>query len=705
MIRTQFRAILYTSSIIGLGILSSHSVFAQKKITEQNPMLKSIDLAAMQQAKEERQFNVNAESFADLQVLRYRIPGWEKLSLQQKEFAYYLYQASLYGRDIIYDQRGKYNLTVRKIIEAIWANPKIDRNNEDWQKFQTYSGQVWFSNGIYHHYSNDKIMPQFSYDYFVKLVKLTNPVVLPLQKTQKVDELLALMKKVMFDPQYENKMVNLKAGVDHVAASSNNFYEGVTEKEVEAYYKKFPHTGHDPEWGLNSKTTKENGKVVEKVWKSGGMYGPAIDMMIFWIEKAIPLSENPGQKKSLELLVKYYKTGDLKLWDDYSIEWAKNTESVVDFTHGFIEVYNDALGIKGSYEAVLSIKDFEATKRIHAIAEQAQWFEDNSPLMPEHKKKEVKGISAKVITAIVEAGDAAPSTPIGINLPNSDWIRKEHGSKSVSLGNIIDAYNESSAGSGFLDEFVDNQEVLARMKKWGNLSSNLHTDMHECIGHASGQINPGVATPDKTLKSYASTLEEARADLVGLYFAIDPKLIEIGVMPTLDVGKAEYDSYMMNGLMTQLTRLKLGDDIEEAHMRNRALNAYWVYEKGKKDNVVEMIKKNGKTYVQVNDYEKLRVLFGQLLKEIQRIKSEGDYEAGKALVETYGVKVNQELHKEVLDRYNKLNQKPYKGFIQPKLIPVIENGKITDVKVEYPNSFFHQMMEYAKDYSILPAVN
>jgi len=688
MIKSKIGLMLLSGSLLSFGLMSFNSENKQVETTTSKST-----------------FNVNAESFADLQILRYQVPGWEKLNAQQKEFAYYLYQAALSGRDIIYDQRGKYNLTIRKTIEAIWANPNVERSGKDWEDFKTYAGQVWFSNGNHHHYANDKLMPLFSFDYFTKLVKATDQKQLPLQNDETVDAFLTQMQKVIFDPTFEPKMVNLKDGVDHVAASSNNFYEGLTEKEVENFYNKFPHTGEDPEWGLNSKTMMQDGKIVEKVWKSGGMYSPAIDKIIYWIEKAIPLSENENQKEALTLLVQYYKTGDLKTWDKYNMAWVKDTTGTIDFANGFIEVYNDAIGKKGSYEAVLSLKDFEATKRIKAIADQAQWFEDNSPLTPEHKKKEVKGISAKVITAIVEAGDAAPSTPIGINLPNSDWLRKDHGSKSVSLGNIVDAYDESSASSGSLDEFVDNKETLARMKKWGNLGSNLHTDMHECIGHASGQINPGVATPDKTLKSYASTLEEARADLVALYYILDPKLIEIGVMSTLDVGKAEYDSYMMNGLMTQLTRLKLGDDIEESHMRNRALNAYWVYEKGKKDNVVEFIKKDGKTYVHINDYEKLRVLFGDLLREIQRIKSEGDYAAGKNLVETYGVKVNQELHKEVLDRYAKLNLKPYKGFIQPKLVPVMDGDKIADVKIEFPNSFFDQMMEYAKDYSYLPIMN
>lgn len=649
--------------------------------------------------------SANDREFADLQILTYEVPGWENLDAKQKELAYYLYEASLSGRDIIYDQRGKYNLMVRKTIESIWASDATDKSSEEWEAFRVYSGQVWFANGVYHHYSNDKFTPNFSKDYFVGLVRAADSTLLPLQNGESVDEFITKIEPIIFDATFMPKMVNLTAGVDNVKESANNFYEGVSASEVEEFYASFPQSAHEPEWGLNSKVVKEDGQVVERVWKSGGMYGAAIDRMIFWLEKAVTVAENDQQKNSLELLIKYYKTGDLKVWDEYNISWVKDTTSVIDFANGFIEVYNDALGIKGSFESVLSLRDFETTKRIKAIADEAQWFEDNSPLLPEHKKAEVKGISAKAITVIVESGDAAPSTPIGINLPNSDWIRKEYGSKSVSLSNIIHAYNESSANSGFLEEFVADQAVIDRMKKHGNLASDLHTDMHECIGHASGQINPGVGTPDKTLKTYASTLEEARADLVALYYLLDEKLIDIGVMETLEVGKAEYDSYMMNGLMTQLSRLKLGDNIEESHMRNRALNAYWVYEKGKADNVVEFVKKDGKTYVQINDYEKLRELFGELLTEIQRIKSEGDYEAGKALVETYGVKVDHELHKEVLERYESLNLKPYKGFIQPRLVAETQDGKVVDVKLEYPTSFFEQMMEYGKNYSFLPVVN
>lgn len=648
---------------------------------------------------------VTVDAFADLEILRYDVPGFDALTLQQKKLAYYLYRAALSGRDIIYDQRGKDNLTIRKTIEAIFNSPETDKSGENWVQFKTYAGRFWFSNGGHHHYSNDKFVPECSPEYFAGLVQACHTAALPLLDGESVTAFIDRIRPVIFDPAVNPKMVNLTEGIDHVAQSSNNFYEGVTQQEVEDFYQAFPDTGHDPEWGLNSKVVKADGKVTEQVWKSGGMYGDAIDQIIFWLEKAIPVAENPTQKQALTLLADYYRTGDLHTWDEYNKAWVQDTTGTIDFANGFIEVYNDALGIKGSYEAVLSLKDFESTKRIKAIADEAQWFEDNSPLMPEHKKKEVKGISAKAITVIAEAGDAAPATPIGINLPNSDWLRKEYGSKSVSLSNIVHAYNESSANSGFLDEFVADTARLNRMKKYGNLSSDLHTDMHECIGHASGQINPGVGTTDKTLKSYASCLEEARADLVALYYILDPKLVEIGVMPSLEAGKAEYDSYMMNGLMTQLTRIKPGDQIEEAHMRNRALNAYWVYEKGQADNVVSFEKISGKTYVQVNDYEKLRTLFGELLREIQRIKSEGDYEAGKNLVETYGVKVNPELHEEVLARYATLNLKPYKGFVQPRLTAIEENGEITDVKLEYVTDFYGQMLEYGKDYSLLPAVN
>lgn len=650
-------------------------------------------------------FNVEAEAFADLQLLRYQVPGFSQMSLQQKQLAYYLYEAALCGRDILYDQKSKYGIMLRKTLDAAYATYKGDKNSEDWKKFEVYCGRFWFSSGNHHHYSNEKFIPECSAEYFAEVIKNSDQSQLPLDAGENVETFLQRIKPIIYDMSIEPKLVDLRPNIDNVAKSSVNFYEGVTQKEVEDFYAKFDTAANAPSWGLNSKTMKENGQIVEKVWKVGGMYTAAIEKIVGWLEKAKGVAENDQQKKALELLIQFYRNGDLKTFDDYSIAWANDVNSRLDVVNGFIEVYNDPIGKKGSYESVVSMKDLEATKRIKAIADQAQWFEDNSTLMQEHKKKTVKGITAKVITVIVESGDAAPSTPIGVNLPNADWIRKDHGSKSVSLGNIVHSYNVAGSKSGMLDEFAVNDTVKARMKKYGNLAADLHTDMHECIGHASGQINQGVETTDKTLKSYASTLEEARADLVALYYAIDQKLVEIGVMESKEVGMAEYDNYMMNGMMTQLTRLKPGEQLEEAHMRNRALNARWAYEKGKKDNVVEFVKKDGKTYVRVNDYEKLRALFGELLREIQRIKSEGDYKAGKALVENYGVKVDPVLHKEILERYAKLNVKPYKGFIQPRLVPTMDGDKITDVKIEYPESFYGQMMEYAKKYSYLPVKN
>lgn len=650
-------------------------------------------------------FVTEAQSFADLQLLRYQVPGFNSLSLQQKKLAYYLYEAALCGRDIIYDQKSKDGLLLRKTIEVIFDTYGGDKISEDWKKLETYSGKFWFSNGNYHHYSNVKFIPECSYEYFETVLKNSDTLRLPRETGESTDAFLARIKPMMFDAKYKPKLVDLRPNIDNIASSANNFYEGVTQKEVEAFYAGFDGTGNAPSWGLNSKVVKENGKIVEKTWKSGGMYGAAIDKIAGWLEKAAGVAEDSMQKASLDLLVKYYRTGDLKTFDDYSIAWAKDTGSRIDAVNGFIEVYMDAIGKKGSFESTVSLKDIEGTKKIETIAKEAQWFEDNSPIMKEHKKEKVAGITGKAITAIVESGDAAPSTPIGINLPNAEWIRKEHGSKSVSLSNIVHAYNVVSAKGGQTAEFAVNDTVLERMKKHGSLASDLHTDMHECIGHASGKLNPGVATTDITLKNYASCLEEARADLVALYFIYDQKLVDLGVMPSLEVGMAEYDSYIMNGMITQLTRLKPGEQLEEAHMRNRALVARWAYEKGKKDNVISMVKKNNKTYVQVNDYGKLRVLFGELLREIQRIKSEGDYKGGKALVEGYGVKVDPVLHKEILERYATLNLKPYKGFIQPKLVPVMNGNDITDVKIEYPDNFFGQMMEYGKNYSFLPVKN
>jgi dipeptidyl-peptidase-3 len=659
-------------------------------------------------------FNYEADRFGDLQILRYQIPGFNELSLKEKQLAYYLYQAALSGRDIIYDQKYKHNLRIRRTLEAIYSSYKGDRTTEDWKKFDTYAKRVWFSNGIHHHYSQMKIMPEFSFGYFKTLVKGSDPSMLPVENLNPNtsgkmadDALLALLEPVMFDKNVDSKLVDLSPGIDNVKASANNFYEGVSAGEVDAFYKNLMKAGDKRPvmYGLNSKLVKENGKLVEKTWKVGGMYSPAIEKVVYWLEKAVTVAENNTQKDALQKLIKYYKSGDLKDFDEYCIAWVKDTESRIDVVNGFIEVYGDAIGKRGSFESVVSIKDLVATKRIKAIGDQAQWFEDHSPIMDEHKKDTVKGIAAKVITVIVEGGDAAPSTPIGINLPNSNWIREVYGSKSVSLGNIVYAYNTVGAKSPSMAEFGFSQEIIDRAKKYGALAGELHTDMHEVIGHASGKINEGIGTPDLTLKNYANTLEEARADLVALYYIMDPKLVEIGVMPSLEVGKAEYDNYILNGLMLQLNRIEIGDNLEEAHMRNRQLNAGWAYEMGKKDNVIEKVTKDGKTYFKINDYEKLRTLFGQLLKEIQRIKSEGDYAAATKLVETYGVKVDQTLLKEVKDRFAKLNIAPYKGFIQPRLVPVMNGDQITDVKVEYPTSFSEQMMEYGKNYSFLPNKN
>jgi dipeptidyl-peptidase-3 len=652
-------------------------------------------------------FNVIADRFADVQILRYQITGFENLSPKQKELCYYLYNAALSGRDIIWDQKYKHNLKIRKTLEAIWTSYSGDRQASDFLKFQEYTQKVWFSNGIHHHYASDKMLPGFSFSYFETLVKKSDITKLPLGTSQTLDQFLAQLQPIMFDPNVDAKTVNLEAGIDNVVGSANNFYEGVTQKEVEQYYAgKIDSKDPRPvSHGLNSKLKKVNGELVEIPWKVGGMYSWAIEKIVYWLEKATRVAENPEQEKALSLLVDYYKTGDLKIFDEYSIAWVNDVNSTVDVVNGFIEVYQDALGKRGSFESVVSIKDFEATKKIETIAKNAQWFEDNSPLLPNHKKAVVKGIIGKSINVVVESGDAAPSTPIGINLPNSDWIRTQHGSKSVALGNIVNAYNLASAKSPSTGEFSLNDETKERAKKYGNIASELHTDMHEVIGHASGQLEPGIATPDVTLKNYQNALEEARADLVALYYIYDQKLVDIGVMPSLEVGKAEYESYLLNGLMLQLNRIDLGKNLEEAHMRNRQLVAKWAMEKGASEKVAELIQVNGKTYVKINDYAKLRTLFGDLLREIQRIKSQGDFKAGQALIENYGVKVDPNLHKEVKERFSKLAVAPYKGFIQPRLIPVNTDGQITDVKVEYPVSFSDQMLEYGTHFSFLPVEN
>jgi dipeptidyl-peptidase-3 len=654
----------------------------------------------------EEAFEYISEQFADLRVLRYKIEDFDKLSLQNKTLLYYLYEAALSGRDIIYDQNYKYNLSIRKTLEALITNYKGDAENDEYQKLLVYAKRVWFSNGIHHHYNQDKFVPECSEQFFVSQVSALPDSELPLEPNETKDAFIAKIKPLIFDPNVASKKVNLDSKIDLVQSSAVNFYEGITQKEVSAFYENLKVKGdsNQPMYGINSKLVKQNGIITEKVWKVGGMYTQAIEKIVYWLEKAVTVSENENQKDALIKLIKFYKSGSVKDFDEYNIAWVKDVNSAIDVVNGFIEVYQDPLGIKGSFESVVSVKDFVASKRIATIGANAQWFEDNSSIQPEHKKKNVVGISAKVINAVVESGDAAPSTPIGINLPNNEWIRETHGSKSVNLGNIVEAY-EQAAGASVVNEFYYTDEIRQRVLNCAGLADKLHTDMHEVIGHASGQINKGVGQPNETLKNYASALEEGRADLVALYYLFDKKLIELGVMPSLDYGMAAYDEYITKGLLVQLSRIKPGKSIEEAHMRNRQMVAAWVYEKGKKDSVIVKKFENGKTYFVITNYDKLRTLFGDLLREIQRVKSEGDYKAGKNLIENYGVKVDPKLHEEILERYKKLGMAPYQGFIQPKLLPVMEGDQIKDVKIEYPKSFQEQMLYFGKKYSFLPIIN
>jgi dipeptidyl-peptidase-3 len=653
------------------------------------------------------EFDVHVDRFADVEVLRYEVPGFNELSLKKKKLAYYLSEAALAGNDIIYDQNYRHNLRIRKLLAAIVRSYSGDRSSDSYAELLTYAKRVWYAHGIHHHYSMDKMLPDFTPGELAALVAKTDSSLLPLDEGQTVDELLATLQAPIFDPDTAPKKVTLDPEVDQVLNSATNYYRDVTADEVAAFYA--AKTDIDPErpvsWGLNSQLIKVDGEIVEKTWKIGGMYGPAIEQIVYWLEKAATVAENDLQKDWLDKLVKYYETGDLKDYDDYSIAWVADTDSRLDAVNGFTEVYNDPIGYRGSWESVVSLRDLDATHRISTIGQTAQWFEDNSPIMDEHKKKNVVGISAKVITVIMQGGDAAHSSLIGINLPNANWIRKEHGSKSVTLGNMMAAFDIASAASGLGDEFSYTDEEKARNEEYGALASLLDVDMHEVIGHASGQINPGVGTPKETLGSYASALEEARADLVSLYYAMDPKLIELGLMPSLDVGKVTIDEAIRNGLMLQLRRVKLGDDIEEAHMRNRQLIAAWAYEKGREDGVIEKVTDDGKTYFVIRDYEALRGLFGELLREIQRIKSEGDYEAGKSLIETYGVKVDPVLHQEVLARAEPYNVAPYKGFVEPRVVAVEENGEIVDVVIEQPESFVDRMLELEDKYSLLPVEN
>ena len=645
------------------------------------------------------------DRFADYRILRYQVPGFEQLSLQKKKLLYFLSEAALSGRDIVWDQSYYLNLTIRRTLEEIVKHYQGDKQSELYKKFITYTKRVWFAGGIHHHYSNDKFQPSFTMSELKQLVENSPGAMFPVNDDETIDGLLARIEAPIFDRELDVKKVSRDKGVDKLKQSAMNFYRDVTEQEVLDFYaaKKDKSNNKPISYGLNSQLVKQDGKLVERIWKVGGMYSAAIEKIVYWLEKATTVSENAEQKKALELLIKYYKTGELKDFDDYSVAWVKDTQSDVDVINGFIEVYNDPLAYRGSFESVVSVRDNEESKVIEAIAKKAQWFEDNMPMDKAFKKTNVKGITGKSIIVVMESGDASPSTPIGINLPNSAWIRAEHGSKSVSLGNIVNAINQAAGKS--LEEFAWDEKEIARGKKYGALSSTLRTDMHEVIGHASGQLNPGVGTPKETIKQYASTLEEARADLVGLYYIVDPILQEIGVSPTDEVGMAGYDAYIRNGLMQQLRRIKPGDKIEQSHMRNRQLVAAWSYEKGIKENVIEKRVRDNKTYFVINDYGKLRNIFGDLLGEIQRIKSEGDYKAAETLVENYGVKVDKELHAEILERYEALDMSPYSGFVNPYLIAVKEDGKIIDVEIKQAKDFVEQMMHYAEHYSFLPNNN
>ena len=641
-------------------------------------------------------FNFFAEKFADIQVLRYQIPGFDELSLNQKKLVYYLTEAGLAGRDIMYDQNYRHNLSIRRALENIYTNFNGDKNSENWKNFEIYLKRIWFSNGIHHHYSNDKFDPGFSKEYLQSLLNETKSVL--------NEEAL----NVIFDDN-DSKKVNKDKSKGLVIGSAVNFYgEDITELDVDEFYSKMksPDPKKPLSFGLNSKLERTSEGIVERKYKLGGMYSNSIEKIIYWLDKAKEVAENPKQKKGFELLIEYYRTGDLKIWDDYNIAWVETIEGDVDYINGFIEVYNDPKGYRGSYESVVQIKDFEMSRKMSKLSNEAQWFEDNSTIMDSHKKENVVGISYNTVNVAGESGDASPSTPIGINLPNANWIRAEHGSKSISLGNILYSYGQAGS-SGKLEEFAYDSEGIKLEKKYGKDADNLHTALHEVIGHASGKIIEGVGTPKETLKSYASSLEEARADLVALYYIPDKKMEDLGVAESAkDMGRVSYDEYIRNGLMTQLIRIKLGNDVEQAHMRNRQMVSKWVYEKGLSENVIERVKENNKTYFVIRDYDKLRVLFGELLKEIQRIKSEGDYDAGMNIIETYGVKVDQEIHKEVLERNKKFTTPPYSGFINPELQPVYDdNNEIVDILVIQPESFAKQMIDYANKYTTLPDYN
>jgi len=656
-----------------------------------------------------KEFKFLLEQFADLKIMRFQVNGFDSLSLQQKELVYYLSQAAIAGRDILFDQNYKYNLAIRRTLENIVVNYKGDRNSVDFTNFMVYTKRVWFSNGIHHHYSKDKFLPEISPEYLEYLIRETSTGSFPLREGQSINDFISEIIPVIFDPLIAPKAVSQESGKDLLLNSACNFYDNVTEKEAELFYKNLKNKaialGDDTlvSFGLNSKLVKKNGVLQEEVYKTGGLYGQAIEQIVYWLDKASAVAENDHQKLEIESLIRYYQTGDLSIWDEYNVLWVKDMESEVDFVNGFIENYGDPMGLKATWESIVNFKDKVATKRAETISANAQWFEDHSPVDPKFRKTKVKGVSAKVITAAQLGGDCYPSTPIGINLPNADWIRKEHGSKSVTIENISYAYDQASLGNGMIEEFAGSAGEVEMAKKYGSLASNLHTDLHECLGHGSGQLMAG--TRGDELKNYGSPLEEARADLFALYYMADPKMMELGLFDNEDVYRTEYNSYIRNGLITQLTRIQPGKNIEQAHMRSRQLIAAWCFDKGKTAKVIEMITKNGKTYVKVNDYQALRRLFGEMLAEIQRIKSEGDYAAGLAMVETYGVKVDVKLHQEVLERFSRLNIAPYGGFINPEFVLVKEGEKNVDVKVEYPEDYTRQMLYYSKNHSFLPTYN
>lgn len=682
------KQLIYTCMLSSLFCLSSCS--GSKKAEEAN----------------NEPFNYVVDQFADMQILRYQVPGFDELTLQQKELIYYLNEAALQGRDILYDQNCKHNLCVRRTMEAVYEYGHIDKTSKDWKEFEIYLKRVWVSNGIHHHYATDKFIPGFSKEFFSKAVLSVNKDSLPLSKDETAQELIDKLTPILFDPTIDAKRVNQTEGQDLILTSANNYYQNVTQAEAEKFYNaiKDPKDNTPISYGLNSRLVKENGKIIEKVWKADGLYGQAITKIIYWLEKAAPLAENEKQAKVIRKLIEFYKTGNLTTFDDYSILWVEDLDSRVDFVNGFIESYGDPLGLKASWESIVNFKNLEATKRTETISGNAQWFEDHSPVAKEFKKEKVKGVSAKVINVSILAGDCYPTTPIGINLPNANWIRRDHGSKSVTIENITEAYDKASQGSGFNEEFMWSKAEIEKVEKYGFLTDNLHTDLHECLGHGSGKLLPGV-DPDG-LKAYGSTIEEARADLFGLYYLGDNKLVELNLVPDKEAYKAEYYKYLMNGLLTQLIRIEPGNNIEESHMRNRALIARWVFEKAAPTKAMELRKRDGETFLIINDYQKIRSLFGELLAEIQRIRSTGDLNAAQKLIETYAVKVDPVLHQEILNRYKTLHLAPYKGFVNPVYTPEYgKDGQIKDVKVSYTEGYAEQHLRYSKQYKTLPTYN